>query len=62
MQLKISIIGNWIKCYMCGDYHLVNKWTHSNKYVMSLSKEIFDALLMKHMAVIPFGVSHCTTF
>jgi hypothetical protein len=62
MQPKIGIIGNWIKCYMCGDYHLVNKSTHSNKYFMHLSKENFDALLMKHMTMIPFGVSHCTTF
>jgi hypothetical protein len=29
---------------MCGDYHLVNKWTHLEKYAMPLSKEIFDAL------------------
>jgi hypothetical protein len=28
---------------LCGDYHLVNKWTHLNKYVMPLLKEIFDA-------------------
>ncbi len=64
MPPKISIIGNWIKCCMCGDYHLVNKSTHSNKYVMPLSKEIFDALLMKHTMVtpFPFGMSHCTTF
>jgi hypothetical protein len=37
MPPKICIIGNWIKCCMCGDYYLVNKWTHSNKYVMPLS-------------------------
>ncbi len=28
---------------MCGDYRLVNKWTCSNKYVMPLLEEIFDA-------------------
>jgi hypothetical protein len=58
MPPKIGIIRNW----MCGDYHLVNKWTHSNKYVMPLLKESFDALLMKHTIVNPFKVSHCTTF
>ncbi len=29
---------------MCGDYRLVNKCTHSNKYAMPLLEEIFDAL------------------
>jgi len=29
---------------MCGDYNLMNKWTHLDKYAMPLSKEIFDAL------------------
>jgi hypothetical protein len=28
---------------MCGDYHLVNKWTRSKKYAMPLPEEIFDA-------------------
>jgi hypothetical protein len=28
---------------MCGDYRLVNKQTSSEKYVMPLSEEIFDA-------------------
>ncbi len=27
---------------MCGDYHLVNKHTHSKKYAMLLAKEIFE--------------------
>ncbi len=62
MPPKICIIGNWIKCCMCGDYYLVNKWTHSNKYVMPLSIYLFDALLMKHTMVTPFGMSHCITF
>jgi hypothetical protein len=29
---------------MCGDYHLMNKHTHLDKYAMPLLKEIFDAL------------------
>jgi hypothetical protein len=29
---------------MCGDYHLMNKWTRSKKYAMPLLEEIFDAL------------------
>jgi hypothetical protein len=29
---------------MCGDYHLVSKRTHLDKYAMPLPKEIFDAL------------------
>jgi hypothetical protein len=29
---------------MCGDYCLVNKRTHLDKYVMLLLKEIVDAL------------------
>jgi hypothetical protein len=29
---------------MCGDYCLVNKWTHLDKYMMPLPKEFFDAL------------------
>jgi hypothetical protein len=28
---------------MRGDYHPVNKWTYSDKYVMPLPKEIFEA-------------------
>jgi hypothetical protein len=44
MSTKKNIFDNWTKCYMCGDYHLVNKQTHSNKYAMFLSKEIFDVL------------------
>jgi len=32
-----------MKSHMCGDYHLVNKWTHLNKYAMPLLKEISDA-------------------
>jgi hypothetical protein len=30
------IFGNWIKRYLCGDYHLVNKHTHLEKYAMPL--------------------------
>ncbi len=29
---------------MCGDYHLVNKCMHLNKYAMPLLEEILDAL------------------
>ncbi len=39
-----DIFGNSIKCHMYGDYRLMNKRTYSNKYAMSLLKEIFDAL------------------
>ncbi len=39
-----DIFGNWIKHRMCGDYHLMNKWTRSKKYAMPLLEEIFDAL------------------
>jgi hypothetical protein len=44
MLTKKDIFGNWIEHHMCGDYRLVYKWTRSNKYVMPLSKEIFDSL------------------
>jgi len=44
MPTKKDTFGNWIKHHMCGDYHPMNKWTHSDKYVMPLPKEIFDAL------------------
>ncbi len=27
---------------MCGDYCLMNKWMHFNKYAMHLPNEIFD--------------------
>jgi len=30
------IFGNWIKHYMCGDYHSVNKHMHLEKYAMPL--------------------------
>jgi hypothetical protein len=43
MSAKKDIFGNWMKQRMCGDYHLPNKCTHSNKYVMPLPEEIFDA-------------------
>jgi hypothetical protein len=36
--------NNWIEHNMCGDYHLMNKWTPLDKYGMPLPKEIFDAL------------------
>ncbi len=36
--------SNWIEHNMCGDYHLMNKWTCLDKYAMPLPKEIFDAL------------------
>jgi len=29
---------------MCGDYHLMNKWTHMDKYVMPLIEKLFDGL------------------
>jgi hypothetical protein len=41
---KKDIFSNWTKRHMCGDYHMVNKWTHLNKYAMPLPKEIFDVL------------------
>jgi hypothetical protein len=44
MPPKKDIFGNWTKCFMCGDYHPMNKQTYLNKYVMPLLKEIFDAL------------------
>ncbi len=44
MLAKKDIFGNCIERHMCGDYRLVNKWTHSNKYAMPLLEEIFDAL------------------
>jgi len=30
------MFGNWIKRYMCGDYRLVNKHMHLEKYAMPL--------------------------
>jgi hypothetical protein len=44
MLTKEDIFGNWRKWRMCGQYHLLNKRTHSNKYAMPLLEEIFDAL------------------
>jgi hypothetical protein len=44
MSTKKYIFDNCMKCHMCEDYHLVNKWTCSTKYAMSLLKEIFDTL------------------
>jgi hypothetical protein len=44
MPTKKDIFGNWTKCHMCGDYRLMNKQTHSNKYAMPLLEEIFDGL------------------
>jgi hypothetical protein len=44
MLTKQDIFGNWTKHRMCGDSCLVNKWTSSDKYVMPLLDEIFDAL------------------
>jgi hypothetical protein len=44
MQAKKNTFGNWIKHNMCGDYRLVNKQTYLNKYIMFLSKDIFDSL------------------
>jgi hypothetical protein len=41
---KKNIFGNWTKQRMCGDYLPINKRTHSNKYAIPLSEEIFDAL------------------
>jgi hypothetical protein len=29
--IKTNIFGHWKKCRMCGDFHLVNKQTPSNK-------------------------------
>jgi hypothetical protein len=43
MLTKKDIFGNWIKQYMGQDYHPMNKQTYSNKYVMPLLKETFDA-------------------
>jgi hypothetical protein len=43
-MLAKDIFGNWIKCHVYMDYHLVNKRTHSNKYAMPLPKEIFDVI------------------
>ncbi len=44
MLSKKDIFDNWIECYMCGDYHLMNKQTHSNIHVMPLLEETFDTL------------------
>ncbi len=41
MSTKKNIFDNWTKCCMCGDYHPMNKWTHSDKYMMPLPKEFF---------------------
>jgi hypothetical protein len=40
---KKDIFGDWNKRCMCGDYSLVNKQTHPDKYVVPLPEEIFDA-------------------
>jgi hypothetical protein len=41
---KKDIFGNWSEQRMCGEYRLLNKCMHSNKYAMPLLEEIFDAL------------------
>jgi hypothetical protein len=33
VMLAKDIFGNWTERHMCGDYCMVNSWTHSNKYV-----------------------------
>ncbi len=55
MLANKDIFNNWTKCYMCGDYCLMNKWTHLDKYAMLLSKEIFDTL--RHAKV--FNILGC---
>jgi hypothetical protein len=44
MLAKKNIFGNWTKRHMCGDYHLMNKWIHLNKYAMPLPMKIFYSL------------------
>jgi len=44
MHVKIDVFGNWIKGWTCGDYRSINKWTWTNKYVVSMPKEIFDVI------------------
>ncbi len=44
MPHKNYIFNNWTKHYICGDYYVVNKQTHWNKYAMPLQMEIFDML------------------
>jgi hypothetical protein len=44
MSAKNTFFCSCAKCHMCGDYCPMNEHTCSNKYVMPLSKEIFDAL------------------
>jgi len=44
MLAKKDIFGNWTTHHMCGDYRLMNKWIHSNKYAMPLLVEFFYSL------------------
>ncbi len=49
MLTKKDIFDNWIEHYMCGDYRLANKWTHSNKYVMPFGQaKIFNILDLRY--------------
>jgi hypothetical protein len=44
MLANTYIFGNWIECHMCGDYCLVNKQTHLDKYAIPLLEENLNAL------------------
>jgi hypothetical protein len=44
MLAKKDVHGNYTDRRMCGDYHLINWQTRSNKYAMPTPKEIFDVV------------------
>ena len=37
-------MGTWTEKWMCGDYSPVNRKTKSDRYLMSILKELFNAL------------------
>ncbi len=44
IPIKKDIFDNWIDRHMCGECRMMNKQTRSDKCVMPLLDEIFDAL------------------
>jgi hypothetical protein len=44
MPAKKDVRGNYMDRRMCGDYHLINWQTKSDKYAMPTPEEIFDVV------------------
>ena len=44
MSSKKNIFGNWTENWMCGDDRPINRKTKSDRYLMPIPKELFDAI------------------